>query len=474
MELKELDIELRQAISSEMAWEYRMVPKTDHSSSLEVYSDTLGDKTDTLREVEFLLGKTVEVHTVSQDELMVMLSTNYGRDNAQNGAEIMNYSEDFLVRLVQEADQLGSSDIHIEVYEHRARVRMRVDGHLLERHALELRDYPALINKIKVQSKLDISEKRRPQDGRIAMDIGIETIDLRVSIIPTLYGEKSVLRLLQRDASEVRLDKIGLAGNQMTIYMEGIQKPQGIVLISGPTGSGKTTTLYASLRHLNQTERNVITVEDPIEYTLEGINQLQLNEAIGLTFAKALRAFLRQDPDVIMLGEIRDKETAEMAVRASLTGHLVFSTIHTQSAWGTIDRLMDMGVPSYMISSTLNLSVAQRLVRKLCNNCKQEVSIDEVQLPSELSSKNFGTNKVQVAKGCPSCFHTGYKGRAALFEIIPINESLRAVIREKERPEISQLKEFGFKSLKDQAIELVSNGTTSVEETFGILSVNSF
>ena len=301
-----------------------------------------------------------------------LLSTHYIKDNAaQNSAALqLHNADDFLVNLIREAKNLKSSDIHVESYEHKCRVRIRIDGMMVERYILKREDYPALINKIKILANLDIAEKRLPQDGRINFNQPDQQFDIRVSVLPTLFGEKVVLRLLNSDAADIDLNGLGFSDFDLDNYLQGVRKPNGILLISGPTGSGKTTTLYATLKVLNKETRNVLTIEDPVEYTLEGINQVQLKESIGLNFAAALRAFLRQDPDVIMVGEIRDTETANMAIRAALTGHLVLSTIHTNSAWGTVSRLIDMGVPPFLVASTLNTTAAQRLIRLLCPHCK--------------------------------------------------------------------------------------------------------
>ena len=261
-----------------------------------------------------------------------------------------------------------------------------------------------MINKIKILSNLDITEKRLPQDGRINYQYGDQKFDIRVSVCPTLYGEKAVLRLLNNDASNIDIRNLGIHEKGLDTYLKGVHKPNGIILISGPTGSGKTTTLYATLKELNSIDRNITTIEDPIEYTLDGINQVQLKEDIGLTFSSALRSFLRQDPDIIMLGEIRDGETAQMAIRASLTGHLVLSTIHTNSAWGIISRLIDMGVPRFLIANTLNLAVAQRLVRKLCEHCKKTVPVSEVNGASEVADD---VPELAIPVGCDHCHFTG-------------------------------------------------------------------
>jgi len=306
-----------------------------------------------------------------------------------------------------------------------------------------------------------------PQDGRISINTHEVEFDIRVSSLPTLHGEKLVLRILSKDTGSLNLDALGFTKKELKRYKESIRNPNGIVLISGPTGSGKTTTLYATLKHLNNDKTNILTVEDPIEYTLEGINQVQLKESIGLDFANTLRTFLRQDPDIIMVGEIRDVKTANMAIRAALTGHLVLSTIHTNSAWATISRLIDMGVPSFLIASTLNISVAQRLVRKLCDACKIESEID-----SSLFPENFippkDLQKHYKAVGCNTCHHTGYLGRKAIYEILPITNSLLNSIKDNHLEIDHHLKENNIQTLKENAIQLIKNGTTSIEEVYSI------
>jgi general secretion pathway protein E/type IV pilus assembly protein PilB len=363
---------------------------------------------------------------------------------------------------------LNSSDVHIEVYDDKARIRLRIDGLLVERYVLNKPEYPSIVNRIKIMSNLDIAEKRLPQDGRIFFNEGQQKFDIRVSVLPTMFGEKIVLRLLQSGNKSVSLDTLGFEAQDKNLYLEGISKPNGIVLISGPTGSGKTTTLYATLNLLNKTTRNILTIEDPIEYTIEGINQVQLKENIGLNYASALRTFLRQDPDIIMLGEIRDPDTATMAVRASLTGHLVLSTIHTNSAWGTISRLKDMGVPVYLLSDTLNLSVAQRLLRLLCPHCKKET-------PFELTENLARFNLLHSIKtfyqpiGCDRCYYTGYKGRKAIYEVIYINAAVAKAIRD-EVDDITTVDEMkDFRTLAVNAVSLFEKGQTSLEEIYPIL-----
>ncbi len=290
--------------------------------------------------------------------------------------------------------------------------------------------------------------------------------DIRVSVLPTLFGEKIVMRLLGQDASNIDLKTLGFKDDELQQYLEAVKKPNGIILISGPTGSGKTTTLYATLKLLNDSKRNIVTVEDPIEYTLKGINQVQLRDDIGLTFAAAIKSFLRQDPDIIMLGEIRDPETAMMAIRASLTGHLVLSTIHTNSATGTISRLIDMGVPSYLIAETINVSLAQRLVRKLCAHCKEETDFNPADFPRSFTLP-YIPEKLYKPSGCANCFYTGYKGRMAIYELFFVDNEISNHIKNNNLQEL--IKKKGYKSLAAQGFDILSSGDTSLEEVYSIL-----
>ncbi len=460
-----IDPETQQLIRSDLAWHYRVIPKGREEQRFMLWIDESVDQQLTREELEALLGMEVELFPCDKTRIQRALGKYYRTSGEQEQKFSFDARLDFVDRLIQEARQLGSSDIHIEVFADRARVRMRVDGHLIQRYVLDKDDYPELINKVKIRSKLDISEKRLPQDGRIQYD----DFDMRVSILPTLHGEKIVLRLLGHDASSLSMEKLGFSEIEKTRYLEGIKKPNGIILISGPTGSGKTTTLYATLKLLNDEKRNIVTVEDPIEYTLEGINQVQLKESIGLTFASALRSFLRQDPDVIMLGEIRDGETAQMAIRAALTGHLVLSTIHTNSAWGTISRLIDMGVPPFLLANTINSSVAQRLVRKLCTNCKSETALQPEDWPYGLSRERMPETH-HVAVGCDHCHFTGYKGRVALYEVIPVDEELAIAIKNNESHIQEKLEARGIKSLAARALEILTEGVTSLDEVYALLT----
>lgn len=449
-------------ITADQAWHYSIVPH--RADAVEISFFCLKNDPLIQEELELLYGKTIALEEIDETEIRKMLITFYPV-NAKAKAGISHFSNDFndfLPKIISEARALSSSDIHVETYEQECRIRFRVDGKLAERYRFSKEKFPALVNRIKIQAHMDIAEKRLPQDGRIIFKQDDDKTDIRVSVMPTLYGEKVVLRLLNNNMNSIRLDKLGFAPEQLNHYQTAIQKPHGIILISGPTGSGKTTTLYASLKFLNKENVNIMTVEDPIEYTLDGINQVQVKDDIGFSFAAALRTFLRQDPDIIMLGEIRDKESAQMAIRAALTGHLVFSTLHTNSAYGTISRLLDMDIPPYLVSSTLCLSMAQRLVRLLCPHCKSEEEFSDAMLP--------GTNKLEIkthylAVGCEQCYFTGYTGRKAIYELIPVTPEIADKIKHNDLNVTS----IQYRSLKDSALELVANGQTSLDEILSYL-----
>lgn len=461
----------QQYLSPEQAFHYQIVPKEIGKHSLSFYIDEFHHQPHIADELELVFGLPVALEKAGSALVQRTLTRYYRRRKDQPKQELRFNAardKDLLRNLIREAHQLGSSDIHLEPYEDKCRVRIRVDGKLVERYEIPMIDYPAIVNKIKIQGHLDIAEKRLPQDGRIEFREDRLKFDIRVSVLPTLYGEKVVMRLLSRDAIQIDLARLGFSKKELHTYQEAIRKPHGVVLISGPTGSGKTTTLYATLKLLNKETRNIVTIEDPIEYTLEGINQVQLKESIGLDFSAAMRTFLRQDPDVIMLGEIRDKDTAQMAIRASLTGHLVFSTIHTNSAWGTISRLIDMGVPPFLIANTLNLSAAQRLVRTLCPKCCQKEPLDPEALPPGHRSRRSLT-EVAVPVGCEHCYYTGYSGRKAIYEIIPIDQELAEAIKENRSVVDSLLEKRGISTLGDKAFELMEKGQTSLEEVYSLL-----
>jgi type IV pilus assembly protein PilB len=360
-----------------------------------------------------------------------------------------------------------ASDIHFEPFEHEFKIRYRVDGALYETAPPPKNLALPIISRVKVISGLDIAESRLPQDGRIQLNIGGRSIDFRVSTLPTQFGESVVLRVLDRTNVQLDIHKIGFPEDVHSAFLEDIHKPNGIVIVTGPTGSGKTTTLYAALQQINRVENKILTAEDPVEYDVEGIIQLPIRENIGLTFSSALRSFLRQDPDIIMVGEIRDRDTAQIAVQASLTGHLVFSTLHTNDAAGAITRLIDMNVEAYLIASTLEAVMAQRLVRTICPACKTAYQPDDETLQLlELSREQIGNPPFYRGTGCKACSHSGYSGRRALFEYLQINDTLRQAIIEKQPTLTIRNKaiELGMRTLREDGIRCILDGLTTVEE----------
>ena len=465
----EIKPEILNLIPVEQASYYKIIPFELENNSLKIYCTKDFLSNNQKDEVELILDKRIEVDIKDSDWIQKALNKYYLIDNSRQALFVKQQNiswqaTDLIEQLVREARSFDSSDIHLEIFEDKARLRLRIDGKLIEKYTIGIDIYPSVINRIKVQARLDISEKRLPQDGRISIKNNKENLDVRVSVLPGMYGEKVVLRILGKNASYILIDNIGFDANDLKEYMKSIQKANGIVLVSGPTGSGKTTTLYATLNYLNKPNVNILTIEDPVEYTLEGVNQVQVKEDIGFTFSKALRTFLRQDPDIIMFGEIRDKETADMAVRASLTGHLVLSTIHTNSCLSTISRLVDMDVPSFLIAETLNISVAQRLIRTLCNNCKKPIEIDKIVFQYRI---DFPEGSYFEAGGCNECFHTGYKGRMAIFEMFTNNEKNIELIKKND---ILALKEStSIRTLATKCISVASQGLTSVEEIYPLL-----
>ncbi|MDL5514713.1 GspE/PulE family protein [Arenibacter sp. M-2] len=458
---------LQLLISSEQAFHYRIVPLAKDETGITFITDNV-NRESLLAELQIVLDTLVHLKSCESEELQKLLSINY-RNQGNTADNKLHYTSDFLEKILFNAKNIGSSDIHFEPFEKRCRVRFRLDGKLIEYFNIPLDEYPTVINKIKIKANLDIAEKRLPQDGRITIKADGNEFDIRVSSLPTLHGEKLVLRILNKDTDALDLTNLGFSKKELKLYTEGIRNPNGIILISGPTGSGKTTTLYATLKQLNDDQTNILTVEDPIEYTLEGINQVQLKENIGLDFPNTLRTFLRQDPDIIMVGEIRDVNTANMAIRAALTGHLVLSTIHTNSAWATISRLIDMGVPSFLIASTLKLSVAQRLIRKLCESCKVEMPIERSKYPQNIHwAKSIKTHFIAV--GCNACHHTGYSGRKAIYEILPINNELSIPIKSNHLEITEYLEKNKIDTLKSNAMQMIINGTTSIDEVYTLLT----
>ena len=396
--------------------------------------------------------------------------------NALNEPEdILEHSNDapvikLLNALITEAVREEASDIHIEQYEDRLRIRFRIDGALREILEPDAKLAPLIISRIKVMAKLDIAEKRLPQDGRISIKIGGRPVDVRVSTIPTGNGfERVVMRLLNKETGKLDLDYLGMPDHIKSSVNTILKKPHGILLVTGPTGSGKTTTLYAMLSELNNKERNIMTVEDPIEYYLDGINQSQVNAKIGMTFASGLRSILRQDPDVIMLGEIRDHETAQIAIQASLTGHVVFSTLHTNTSIGAITRLRDMGVEPFLLASSVSGVLAQRLVRTLCPECKQAKVTDKTE-KDLLQIKEDMT--IYQAHGCSQCKHTGYRGRQGLFDFFAIDNTIQEMIHaEASEHTMTEYIRQSSPSLIASGIALVRAGQTTIEEIVRVSGV---
>lgn len=543
--------EIVQLFASVEAWNYRLVPYARKDGAVLCAGERGRDYASVSQEIEVLSGFRVQIEPVGPDELSLLLNRYYRREETRpisgRTADLsrIGSGQGFLTDLIGEAFDEYASDIHFEPYEERCRIRLRIDGKLVEKYVLDRSGYASIVNQIKIMANMDISERRLPQDGRILYHRGDRKFDLRVSSLPTIYGEKVVLRLLTRHAELLELSNLGFSERQLADYESAIARPHGMALITGPTGSGKSTTLYATLRRLNRESGNILTIEDPVEYTLEGVNQVQLKEEIGLTFGAALRTFLRQDPDIIMLGEIRDADTAAMAIRSSLTGHLVFSTIHTNSAWGSVSRLRDMGVHPYLLSGTLILCAAQRLVRLLCPDCKKEAMLTEPEYeqiygqPRYSDRKGTGERISEAAApgddadanrtepfppagprdgagripasgrtgpqpagkaarndsghpspptgsascgtgdaparthfrpvGCERCYYTGYRGRRAICEVIPIDDELAEAVRE-SRPDIAPLlKKRGITTLKDSALDLFLSGQTSLEEVLPLL-----
>jgi type IV pilus assembly protein PilB len=369
--------------------------------------------------------------------------------------------------IIADAIKKGASDIHFECYEKRIRVRYRIDGSLQERPPIPFKYRAAIISRMKIMSDLDISERRLPQDGRIKIKFGERTVDLRVSVLPTIFGEKVVMRILDPKSLMVDMTRLGFPELSLKNFSKAIESPYGMILVTGPTGSGKTTTLYSALKTLNRGDVNIMTAEDPVEFNFDGINQVLVRGAIGLTFAAALRSFLRQDPDIIMVGEIRDQETADIAIKAALTGHLVFSTLHTNDAPSTINRLIDMGVPPYLIGASTRLIMAQRMVRRICTFCKKEEPVDRdtlelLDIPPELE-KSFRMFK---GVGCNECNGTGYSGRTGIFEVMPISPAIeKMIVQGTSTMEIRQqaVKE-GMMTLRASALEKLMTGVTALEE----------
>jgi type IV pilus assembly protein PilB len=443
-------------------------------------------------DIKFITGYEVEPHVATEASLKRAIDRAY--DSAGTMADVMKGMEEDLsvveeddsaeaemglagmdeapiVKLVNsliaDAVRKGTSDIHIEPYEKSMRVRFRIDGMLHEMMAPPFKFKAAILSRLKIMAELDIAERRVPQDGRIKIKVLNRTIDLRVSSLPTIYGEKIVMRILDKANLNIDLEKLGFEPKAMKEFCSAIANPYGMVLVTGPTGSGKTTSLYSALSRINQPEVNVMTAEDPVEYNLDGINQVLVNEDVGLTFAAALRAFLRQDPNIIMVGEIRDLDTGSIAVKAALTGHLVLSTLHTNDAPSAIGRLIDMGVEPFLVSSSVNLILAQRLVRRTCPSCRRPVKLnEEIVRELQLDPEDADHEGFADGKGCVDCSNTGYRGRQGVYEVMPMSPRVRDLVL--ERAPASEIKraaiEEGMLTLRRDALEKLKRGLTTPEE----------
>lgn len=468
-----IDPKLIALIPKSLATESIVLPLAAENGSITIaVSDE--SKANAASDIGFLLGKKVTTQLVNPKSLRNALAKHYGligqaeperihsEEPSISSAPADGSAVGLVNRVISDAIKIGASDIHIEPYERLFRVRYRIDGVLHEVNKPSLQLAKSVISRLKIMADLDIAEKRRPQDGRIRVKQDDRTIDIRVSTLPTDFGEKVVLRIL--DKSQLRLDlaKLGFAENDLNSFQRVVHLPFGMILVTGPTGSGKTTTLYAALNHINRPEVNITTIEDPIEYNLPGINQTHVRSDIGFTFAATLRSILRQDPNVIMVGEIRDSETAEIAIRAALTGHLVFSTLHTNDAPSAITRLRDMGVEPFLVASSVKMILAQRLLRKLCDKCKQPVDPTR----EERTELKLGNSQFFRKKGCPECSQLGYKGRTAVYEILPVQNGLSELIARNANPsEIrAHLESNGFVSLRQAALDKARRAETSLEE----------
>ncbi len=490
----EIEPAVIQLIPEEVATKHTVIPVNRAGSTL-ILATPDPSNIYALDDIKFLTGYNIQAVVASEEAIRRAIDKYY--DQSTSLEDVMGNFDDSDIDLVQDDEEIdladlarasedapvvklvnlvltdavkkGASDIHIEPYEKSFRVRYRIDGVLYEAMKPPMKLKNAIISRIKIMSELDIAERRLPQDGRIKLKMGRgKEMDFRVSILPTLFGEKTVMRLLDKSTLQLDMTKLGFEQAQLDLFQDSIHQPYGMVLVTGPTGSGKTTTLYSALSELNQTTENVSTAEDPVEFNLAGINQVQMHDDIGLNFAAALRSFLRQDPDIIMVGEIRDFETAEIAVKAALTGHMVLSTLHTNDAPSTINRLLNMGIEPFLVASSVNCIVAQRLARRVCEDCREndpDVTVEaltEAGMLEELANKTVTV----IGKGCRSCSNTGYKGRVAVYEVMQIKEELKEFILngasalELKREAIR----LGMKTLRQCALSKLAEGGTTLSE----------
>lgn len=461
---------------------YRICPVLENGSIVRLYTCKKSDLS-VISYLYFKAKKRIAIEFISDEVFEAKMNEAFGfhidyEDQFQslNGHLGEPVSENpSIVKMINEiidkAVSVGASDIHFEPFETRMLCRFRIDGSLRLDREIVKESVAETIARLKILSNLDISEKRRPQDGRIRFKTGSKVVDIRISFLPTDFGEKAVLRILDKESLRLDLELLGLDKNQRELLEEKIQLPNGMILVTGPTGSGKTTTLYAVLNRLKSPKLNITTIEDPIEYNLDGINQTHIRPEINLTFGNALRAILRQDPNIIMVGEIRDRETLDQSIRASLTGHLVLSTLHTNNSVATITRMLDLGAESYLVGSTLKLIIAQRLVQTICPNCKQV----DTTVEQQMAARKLGADSdisIQSGTGCAACGNTGFRGRKAIYEFLPMDEILATMVSEgaNESEISSHARKVGFSPLHDAGLSLVKNGETTPIEILKVIA----
>jgi type IV pilus assembly protein PilB len=462
-------------IAVDLAIEYATLPfAIDEHGRLEVLTENpyhIG----TVQALQMHTGMIVRAYRSTRDTVLKLIDFFYGSQQIDHAVNSKNERQRrFSINLIEttvvivndiihEAIRLRASDIHFEPFEKEMIVRFRIDGVLHEMGVIPKDRVPEIISRIKILSNMNIAEKRRAQDGKIRISGQGRDVDIRVSTLPTGFGEKAVLRLLDKSNYSITLDSIGMDSERLSVFKKALSMPNGIILFTGPTGSGKSTSLYAAINHLKRPDINISTVEDPIEYNITGVNQTQVNQYTGMTFANSLRTLLRQDPDVIMVGEMRDSETAEIAIRSSLTGHLVLSTLHTNDAPSAITRLIDMGIEPYLVSSSLTIIIAQRLVRKICTHCSCETT-----LASDIRAGYGIPPEIRCYKGlgCSACGFTGFRGRCGIFEVLPVTDTIRTLINDKAYA--AQIREAACKegmiTLHEHAMQVLDSGVTSVEE----------
>jgi type IV pilus assembly protein PilB len=501
----DIDDDVIKLIPKTTAEKHQVIPVNRAGSSLIV---AMSDPSNifAIDDIKFLTSYNVEVVVASEQAIREAIDKYYS-ERGPSYEDLISGFDDSDVAVIEDADgegdivdleksageapvvklvnlilldaiKKGASDIHVEPYEKDFRVRFRIDGVLYEVMKPPMKLRSAIISRLKIMASLDISERRLPQDGRIKLKLGKgKEMDFRVSVCPTLFGEKVVLRLLDKSNLQLDMTKLGFEESQLGDFLEAIDRPYGMVLVTGPTGSGKTTTLYSALQKLNEISWNISTAEDPVEFNFFGINQVQMHEEIGLNFAAALRSFLRQDPDIIMVGEIRDFETAEIGVKAALTGHLVLSTLHTNDAPGTVSRLLNMGIEPFLVTASLNAIVAQRLCRRLCQECRKEAALDEqALLDAGFPAEEVGSFTVYEPGGCKACNDRGYRGRVAIYEVMPLWDGLKElIINGSSTAELKQEAiRLGFRTLRMSALNKVKNGMTSLAEAIGNTAPDKF